>query len=456
MGRPAGNPTAVGKSSTARLFTAVFLRLDIRRAVLAALSLLLFAGMPLPALAQEGDPARITPNKEPAQPFVAGVDAFDRGEFAKAHEIWLAWAHRGDPAAQRNLAHLYRMGLGVPQDFVQAVTWYRLAADNGLARAQANLASMYLRGQGVAEDPQQAAYWFTAAAVNGHVLAQYNLALLYLRGEGVTRNEAKAAGWLYKAAKAGHKQAIRTLGDLVGIISGPAGPPGPSNQPNEPVRPAIQPKQLKSADASSKPVPDEPETAKAPKLAALVPPEMDPAKTEPVKAEPRGRPGELAQPEEDGSLLDVLTAFFSINSAPENRDNSDNPDDLGDLGDLSVPDGPAVMPESGREETARRNIAAGLVALHTANFSAAKARWQPLAEDGHAEAQYQLGKLYLTNGFSEASRPRGFFWLSRAALQKHAGAVASKKTLDSVMSREERLAARQLVHDVAGGKAGWP
>ena len=57
--------------------------------------------------------------------------------------------HSGDPAAQRNLAHLYRMGLGVAQDFVQAVSWCRLAAESGLAGAQANLAIMYLRGQGV-------------------------------------------------------------------------------------------------------------------------------------------------------------------------------------------------------------------------------------------------------------------------------------------------------------------
>ena len=41
------------------------------------------------------------------------------------------------------------MGLGVAQDFVQAVSWCRLAAESGLAGAQANLAIMYLRGQRV-------------------------------------------------------------------------------------------------------------------------------------------------------------------------------------------------------------------------------------------------------------------------------------------------------------------
>ncbi len=437
MGRPAGNATAVGRSSTASLFSAVFYWLGLRRAVLAPLSLLLLAGAPLPAPAQEGEPARLAPNEGPAQPFRAGVDAFDGGEFAKAHEIWLHWAHKGDPAAQRNLAHLYRMGLGVPQDFVQAVAWYRLAADSGLARAQANLASMYLRGQGVAEDARQAAYWFTAAAVNGHVLGQYNLALLYLRGEGVERNEAKAAGWLYRAAKAGHKPAIRALGNLVGIISGPAGPPGP------PSHRTTRSKSVSTAGAPPAPAWDGLVPAKTPEPGKLETPTMQMAKTGPAQASPGKSESRLAQPEEAGSLLDVLAAFFAPESEPDEA-----PDDgLDDTG---------VAPDSGREAAARRNIAAGLVAMHAANFTAAKARWQPLAEDGHAEAQYQLGKLYLNNGFREASRPRGFFWLSRAASQQHAGAVASKKTLDSVMSREERLAARQLVRNVVADEAGRP
>ncbi len=165
---------------------------------------------------------------------------------------------------------------------------------------------------------------------------------------------------------------------------------------------------------------------------------MEAARIEPATRESVRLKSSLAQPEEAGSLLNVLSGFFSGGSQP---------DDGG---------GPGVVPDGRREEAARRDIAAGLVALHAANFSAAKIRWQPLAEDGHAEAQYQLGKLYLNNGFSEASRPQGFLWLSRAASQQHAGALASKKALDSVMSREERVAARQLMRDVVEDKAGRP
>ncbi|MFU2059901.1 hypothetical protein ACLSZY_09795 [Avibacterium volantium] len=38
-------------------------------------------------------------------------------------------------------------GLGVKQDFQQAVKWYKKAAQQGLAQAQYNLAMMYHQGK---------------------------------------------------------------------------------------------------------------------------------------------------------------------------------------------------------------------------------------------------------------------------------------------------------------------
>ena len=81
--------------------------------------------------------------------FEAAVNAYEVGEYITAFKTWLPLAYEDDPAAQRNLGHLCRMGLGVKQDFAKAAEWYRKAAELGLARAQANLANMYLRGQGV-------------------------------------------------------------------------------------------------------------------------------------------------------------------------------------------------------------------------------------------------------------------------------------------------------------------
>ena len=44
---------------------------------------------------------------------------------------------------------MYAKGQGVPQDYAEAVKWYRLAAEQGFAMAQDNLGLMYKNGQGV-------------------------------------------------------------------------------------------------------------------------------------------------------------------------------------------------------------------------------------------------------------------------------------------------------------------
>ena len=59
---------------------------------------------------------------------------------------------------------MYRSGEGVPEDAAEALRWYRLAADQGLARAQVNLGNMYATGDGVPEDDVQAYMWYDLAA----------------------------------------------------------------------------------------------------------------------------------------------------------------------------------------------------------------------------------------------------------------------------------------------------
>ena len=63
---------------------------------------------------------------------------------------------------------MYRNGKGVPQDYAEAVKWYRLSADQGNADAQYNLALMYHKGQGVPQDNVMAHMWYNIASANGH------------------------------------------------------------------------------------------------------------------------------------------------------------------------------------------------------------------------------------------------------------------------------------------------
>ncbi|WP_051548174.1 tetratricopeptide repeat protein [Sneathiella glossodoripedis] len=135
--------------------------------------------------------------------FEEAVKAYEAGDYETALKEWMILAQKNDPAAMRNIGHLYRRGLGTEQSYEKAMHWYKRASSFGFARAQANVASMYLRGQGVEQDYVQAADWFTKAARNGHVIAQYNLGLMYEHGKGVEKSVSKAlAGiiWQQKLA----------------------------------------------------------------------------------------------------------------------------------------------------------------------------------------------------------------------------------------------------------------
>jgi len=70
-------------------------------------------------------------------------------------------------------------GDDVPQDFVEAVLWYRKAAEQGHVFAQVELGSCYDFGFGVEQDDQQARYWYLKAADQGHVPAMRKLGVWY-------------------------------------------------------------------------------------------------------------------------------------------------------------------------------------------------------------------------------------------------------------------------------------
>ncbi len=62
---------------------------------------------------------------------------------------------------------MYEKGNGVPQDYKEAVRWYRLAAEQGDADAQYNLGLMHAKGRGVPQDNVQAHMWMSLVAAQG-------------------------------------------------------------------------------------------------------------------------------------------------------------------------------------------------------------------------------------------------------------------------------------------------
>ena len=62
---------------------------------------------------------------------------------------------------------MYEKGTGVPQDYKEAIKWYRLAADQGFASAQTNLGERYEKGKGVPQDYLLAHMWFNLSGSQG-------------------------------------------------------------------------------------------------------------------------------------------------------------------------------------------------------------------------------------------------------------------------------------------------
>jgi len=281
--------------------------------------------------------------------FEAGLRAYQAGDHRSAYQQWMQLAEAGDPAAMRNVGHLYRWGHGVAQDPATAAEWYRRAADLGLDRAQANLGMMYLEGQGVEQDGGQAAYWLSQAAIQGHTVAQYNLAQLYLDGRGVQRNEALALGWLQRAARAGHPGALDQLAQLVAqapppapelqrldsppeALSGSAPPDAPGDQPPQP-------------PAAAPPVPAE--TSEAQAAQVQVPLAESPRAESPQAAsrlaDAGGESLEVQEEGEKPAILDRLAGIFSSGAPAARTEPAPRPadDSRGE-----IPDAPRPATES--------------------------------------------------------------------------------------------------------------
>ena len=64
------------------------------------------------------------------------------------------------PSARNSLGDAYRDGKGVPQDYKEAVQWYRKAAEQGNVHAQNSLGGMYHEGKGVTKDDSEAIKWY--------------------------------------------------------------------------------------------------------------------------------------------------------------------------------------------------------------------------------------------------------------------------------------------------------
>jgi TPR repeat protein len=122
-------------------------------------------------------------------------------------------AERGDTKAQYDLGECYFNGVGVKQDYQEAVKWYFKAAEQNYAEAQYNLGGCYEDGIGVDTNLYEATKWYRSAAELGYAKAQFNLGNCYSLGDLVPKDITNAIKWYRKAADQGYAEAQYWLGE---------------------------------------------------------------------------------------------------------------------------------------------------------------------------------------------------------------------------------------------------
>ena len=152
---------------------------------------------------------------------VVALEHLDSGNYELALQFLKGCANNGESECQFWLGLMHANGQGVPQDYSQAVAWYRLAAGRSHAVAQYNLGVLYDRGNGVPQDYSEASRLYSLAAEQGDSSAQNNLGVMYLRGDGVIQDYVAAHKWFNLSAAQG-SEAARNNRDVVASKMTPA------------------------------------------------------------------------------------------------------------------------------------------------------------------------------------------------------------------------------------------
>ncbi|MGA2081803.1 MAG: caspase family protein [Holophaga sp.] len=179
----------------------------------------------LAAASSGSSPGPLAPPPTPAQTRASapGEDLYQKGmasylgtgipqNYREALACLIQAADRNHAAAQAMVGRMYHLGLGTPANPVQALRYYRSAAEqddpmgqNGVGAACAG----NIPGCGLEPDPGLALAWFTKAADQDFPVAHRNLGRIYAQGIGVPKDEARAFLCYQKALKAARPLAER-------------------------------------------------------------------------------------------------------------------------------------------------------------------------------------------------------------------------------------------------------
>jgi cell division septation protein DedD len=140
----------------------------------------------------------------------AGVEAWGRGDFARAVQEWRGPAAAGDADAQFNLGQAYKLGRGVPTDQGIAIEWFRKAALQGHPKAEDNYGlALFQEGR-----KAEALPWLEKSVARDEKRAELVLGTMLFNADGVTRDWTRAYALVTRSSQQGLPQGSQTLAQM--------------------------------------------------------------------------------------------------------------------------------------------------------------------------------------------------------------------------------------------------
>ena len=180
-----------------------------------------------------------------AQSVKAGIEAWQKSDYAGAVAIWRPLAEGGDSDAAFNLGQAYRLGRGVETNLGAAQTWFERAARAGHVDAETTLGLMLFQNG----NQTGGLRWLRQAADQGEPRAMLVYGTALFNGDGVPQDPVLGYAYVSRAAAQGLSPARETLDQLdkllpiedrrkgvaLAIAKSKAAPP-PGSQPTKPAK----------------------------------------------------------------------------------------------------------------------------------------------------------------------------------------------------------------------------
>ena len=142
-----------------------------------------------------------------AQDYQKGMDAANSGNYATAFKELHPLAEQALAEAQFILGGMYLNGRGVPQDYDEAVKWFRLATKQWAADTQWIFSHKQHDGDGALKKNADTLKWYRLAAEQGNAIAQADLGEMHATSKGVPQDNVMAHMWYTLAAANGFEKA---------------------------------------------------------------------------------------------------------------------------------------------------------------------------------------------------------------------------------------------------------